>query len=299
MKKYLIRAVELALVLCILFSAYKIFDYYHSNQSFQADQAEFVQAMEKAEAASPAATPPENPAEPPAKEEAPTLPLPAKSAEAKSEETASAPASETREAAREEAPAPAAEKARTEAAPASSKNAIRSLKDRYPNVVGRIRVPSTAVDFPVVQGEDNAFYLDHNYKGEYHPFGAVFMDARDAADFSDYNTVLYGHNVRSGHVFHELVQYGDEEFRAAHPLIYVDTPRGQMAYRVVAAYDVSAYADYRKPQYSGEDKARFLSRIDAENLLPYTMPRNGKILTLSTCSDRDDRMVIHAVRTES
>ena len=166
-------------------------------------------------------------------------------------------------------------------------------------MVGRIRVPSTAVDFPVVQGEDNAFYLDHNYKGEYHPFGAVFMDARDAADFSDYNTVLYGHNVRSGHVFHELVQYGDEEFRAAHPLIYVDTPRGQMAYRVVAAYDVSAYADYRKPQYSGEDKARFLSRIDAENLLPYTMPRNGKILTLSTCSDRDDRMVIHAVRTES
>ena len=81
----------------------------------------------------------------------------------------------------------------------------------------------TDIDFPIVQGKDNDFYLDHNYKNQYHAFGSVYMDYRNSSDFSDLNTVLYGHNVRSGHVFHDLVKYNDENVVNDQPYIIVDT----------------------------------------------------------------------------
>ena len=173
---------------------------------------------------------------------------------------------------------------------------MAQLKAKYPDMVGWIKIEGTDIDFPVVQGKDNDFYLNHTYKGEYHPFGEVFMDKDDKPDYSDQNTVLYGHNVRSGHVFHDLEQYKEQSFRDAHPYIEIDTVEGKKTYEIVAVYTASAYDPYRKPNYSEEEWEKFRTWVKGKNRIKESLPdRDGRILTLSTCSDEEDRLVVHAV----
>lgn len=175
-------------------------------------------------------------------------------------------------------------------------NLVAQLKKDYPDMVGWIKIEGTSIDFPVVQGKDNDYYLNHTYKGEYHPFGEVFMDKDDKPDYSDQNTVLYGHNVRSGYVFHELEQFKDQSFRDAHPSITIDTVDGKKTYDIVAVYTASAYAPYRKPNYSEAEWEKFRAWVKEKNRLNETLPgKDAHILTLSTCSDEEDRLVVHAV----
>lgn len=223
----------------------------------------------------------ENPVEP--EQEAGEKPAENKRGESSSQEKASAPA-ETRG---------DGEKQQEEA---SETNFVAQLKAKYPDMVGWIKIEGTDIDFPVVQGKDNDFYLNHTYKGEYHPFGEVFMDKDDKPDYSDQNTVLYGHNVRSGHVFHDLEQYKEQTFRDAHPYIEIDTVDGKKTYEIVAVYTASAYDPYRKPNYSEEEWEKFRAWVKGKNRIKESLPdREGRILTLSTCSDEEDRLVVHAV----
>lgn len=176
------------------------------------------------------------------------------------------------------------------------KELINALAKKYKHIIGRIVVDGTEIDFPIVQGEDNSFYLNHGYKDEYNLMGAVFMDARNAGDFTDFNSIIYGHNVRSGHIFHDLDKLKDEDFVKAHPYIIVDTLEERHVYEVVAVYTAGAYEDYRSPSYSDEAYEALLERIKKKNLLQKEMPEGEfKMLTLSTCSDIDDRLAIHAI----
>lgn len=223
----------------------------------------------------------ENPVEP--EQEAGEKPAENKSGEPSSEEKASAPAETKGD----------GEKRQEEA---SETNFVAQLKAKYPDMVGWIKIEGTDIDFPVVQGKDNDFYLNHTYKGEYHPFGEVFMDKDDKPDYSDQNTVLYGHNVRSGHVFHDLEQYKEQTFRDAHPYIEIDTVDGKRTYEIVAVYTASAYDPYRKPNYSEEEWEKFRTWVKGKNRIKESLPdRDDRILTLSTCSDEEDRLVVHAV----
>lgn len=173
---------------------------------------------------------------------------------------------------------------------------VESLHKSYPQVIGRILIENLELDFPIVKGNDNSFYLNHDYTGAYHPFGAVFMDARNSKDFTDQNTILYGHNVRSGHVFNSLNKYRDAEYAKENPYIIVDTLEGRLKYKIFAIYDVGVYEDYRSPSYSEDKWNDFLSLIKEKNILKSPMPDfEDKILTLSTCSDIDDRMTVQAV----
>lgn len=176
------------------------------------------------------------------------------------------------------------------------KELINALAKKYKHIIGRIIVDGTEIDFPIVQGADNTFYLNHGYKDEYNLLGAVFMDARNAGDFTDFNSIIYGHNVRSGHIFHDLDKLKDEDFVKAHPYIIVDTLEERHVYEVVAVYTAGAYEDYRSPSYSDEAYEALLERIKEKNLLQKQMPEGEfKMLTLSTCSDVDDRLAIHAI----
>ncbi|UEA32325.1 class B sortase [Granulicatella elegans] len=173
---------------------------------------------------------------------------------------------------------------------------VESLNKRYPEVIGRIFIENLDLDFPIVQGKDNSFYLDHDYTGTYHPFGSVFMDARNSNNFSDQNTILYGHNVSSGLVFNALNKYRDREYVEKNPYIIVDSLEGRFVYKIFAVYDVGAYEDYRSKSYNEDKWSDFLSRIKDKNILDYPLPKfEDKILTLSTCSYLDDRMTVQAV----
>lgn len=274
-KDKLIVAIQILLVICILFSGYKIGSYYLAGHKFNKEHEELRASLSEKK-------PAENKGEGNPDASQGEEPAANEKVGESSQEKASAPAEGKDDGKKqEEAPEP---------------NFVAQLKAKYPDMVGWIKIEGTDIDFPVVQGKDNDFYLNHTYKGEYHPFGEVFMDKDDKPDYSDQNTVLYGHNVRSGHVFHDLEQYKKQSFRDAHPYIGIDTVDGKKTYEIVAVYTASAYDPYRKPNYSEEEWGKFRTWVKGKNRIKESLPdRDARILTLSTCSDEEDRLVVHAV----
>jgi len=148
-------------------------------------------------------------------------------------------------------------------------DALRAIN---PNIVGWIVVPGTTIDYPVVQGRDNNWYLHHTFRGERNPAGAIFLDYLNAPDFSDGHTLVYGHNMQRGNMFAPLHGWDGTRFR-----IY--TPEGIFEYEVFARQTVPR----NSPLYSMFDS-----------------PRGGEaqVVTLSTCTFRRPayRFVVQGVR---
>ena len=176
---------------------------------------------------------------------------------------------------------------------------VNELKKSYPDIRGRIIIPGTEIDFPIVQGDDNDFYLDHDYDGSYYINGGVFIDHLHNGDFSDQNTVIYGHNVRIGYIFHDLDKFRDKNFVKNHSEIIIDTPKERRTFEVVCAMDVDVDADYRYNYYYEEDFGDYLKLIKENNIIEgKPLPKiEDKLITLSTCSDLNDRFAIVAVET--
>jgi sortase B len=86
-----------------------------------------------------------------------------------------------------------------------------------PDTVAWITIPDTVIDFPVVQGEDNSYYLTHSFENEESKFGVPFLDYRCSGDFSDFNSIIYGHNFTGGRIFGSLTEFQNEEYFDAHP----------------------------------------------------------------------------------
>ena len=106
------------------------------------------------------------------------------------------------------------------------------------DVVGWIRFDNPdRIDYPIVQGSSNQTYLTKNWKGEYSSYGSIFMNKYNAPDFTDANTILYGHRMISGAMFGSLKQYRTSEFMESNPYFYIYTPDGKRR-----TYEIYAYA---------------------------------------------------------
>ena len=176
---------------------------------------------------------------------------------------------------------------------------IEEVKKSYPSVIGWIKVGGTEIDYPIVKGSDNEFYLNHNYKDDYNIFGAIFMDYRNKEDFSDENTIIYGHNnVRAGN-FKDLHKYEAEGFFKEDKFIEIYSLSGYKKYKVFAVYNADPYDKFRSPSYSNEEGKNLLAYIKERNLVSGVMPEEIKdILTLQTCSPGDTRLVVQGVLVE-
>ena len=90
---------------------------------------------------------------------------------------------------------------------------FEGLQEYNPDIYAWITIPGTAVDYPIVQRpEDNSYYLTHNTDGEESAEGAIFTEDYNSRDFTDPNTVIYGHNMRNGSMFRSLHNYMDRSF---------------------------------------------------------------------------------------
>ncbi|MDU4046397.1 MAG: class B sortase [Peptoniphilus harei] len=176
---------------------------------------------------------------------------------------------------------------------------VEELRKEYPSIVGWIRVGGTEIDYPIVKGSDNDYYLNHNYKDDYNVFGAIFMDYRNKEDFSDQNTIIYGHNnVRAGN-FKDLHKYEEENFFKEDKFIEIYSLSGYKKYKVFAVYNADPYDKFRSPSYSEEDGKKLISYIKERNILKTEVPSEIKdILTLQTCSPKDTRLVVQGKLVE-
>lgn len=99
-----------------------------------------------------------------------------------------------------------------------------ALQAQNPEAAGWIYSPNTVINYPIAQTEDNFTYLDHLLSGEMNANGTIFIDCQNAKDFSDKNTLVYGHNMNDGSMFASLRNYRDAAYYPEHPCLYISTP---------------------------------------------------------------------------
>lgn len=184
-----------------------------------------------------------------------------------------------------------------------------ALQAEFPEAVAWIRVPDTPIDYAVMQSgtkTNEDFYLTHNEAGEETPLGSIYIQKYNHADFSDPNTILYGHNMASGRMFAALHKYKSQSFFDNNPLIYVYTPGHARAYRIysmftynethlMADFDFSSDKGFEKfLQYTLNPKS--YTRLVREGVRPTAADR---VITLSTCTnDGNGRVLLVAVLEE-
>ncbi len=159
--------------------------------------------------------------------------------------------------------------------------------------VGWIKVPNTEINHPVVQFEDNDYYLNHNFNKKYDYRGAIFMDYRNDSVNLDSNTIIYGHNCYDTTMFSELVQYEDIEFYKKSPVIEFNTIEANYKWKIYGVFITNANADedngyifnYIYPYMDGENFDGFINEVNKRRL--YTtdvdITDDDKMLVLSTC----------------
>ena len=188
----------------------------------------------------------------------------------------------------------------------------RALYEKNSDLIGWLRIDGTDIDLPVVQTPgDNEYYLRRGFDRFYAVGGTLFLDERCSvsADAPTANWLIYGHNMRDGSMFGQLVRYRDEDFYKAHPTFTFDTLYESGTWQVVAAVDTSLGAD-ALPYYTffdADTKLDWQHRVRAvtEKALYDTgvTPEYGaQLLTLSTCGDTrpdtDARFALLAVRID-
>ena len=181
---------------------------------------------------------------------------------------------------------------------AESRVDFAELKALNEDVIAWIEIPETAISYPIVQGEDDVYYLTHTFNDTENSAGAIFMEALSSPDFTDMHTILYGHNMKNGSMFGSLMEYESPSYLVAHPLIFIDTEEGSHAYKIFSCYQVDADSDSYTIGFKADEMyVNFLKKLkersDYDTGVEVTM--EDKIITLSTCTNTGtNRYLVHA-----
>lgn len=191
--------------------------------------------------------------------------------------------------------APIGEDAEAEALAQISLDALREVA---PQVAGWIRIPGTQVDYPLMAGDDNDFFLTHTWDGTENSVGSIFLEYRNASDLTDFNTIIYGHNMMDGSMFAAIRSYSTQEYWQQHPYIYILTDEGVLRYEVFSAYlaDKSSRT-YQISFQQEQSRTAFLDDVTLRSAIDTGIhpEETDRIVTLSTCSGAgySSRWVIH------
>jgi sortase B len=171
---------------------------------------------------------------------------------------------------------------------------FQALRKLNPDTVAWLMIPDSEIRYPVVQAGDNDLYLHVAFDGKRNSHGAIFMDCRNQP-FEDFNTIIYGHNMRDKTMFGTLADVGPELVRAGGKVL-IWSEAGLLTWQVISARIVNAETEL--DMYGIVYAATALERLN--RLLPADMPpigQNDQILTLSTCASggrKDYRYIVQA-----
>jgi len=176
---------------------------------------------------------------------------------------------------------------------------LSALQEVNGEVLGWIRIPDTAIDYPLLQGEDNTYYLYHTWDHQNSSVGSIFLEHLNSPDFTDYNTIIYGHNMNDGAMFAELKSFSEEEYWKAHPYIYIAANEEVYRYEIFSCYRAGLQDPTYGLSFNQETtKEKFLAHAMEKSVIQTGIepPKTDRILTLSTCfgDGSNTRWVVHA-----
>lgn len=177
-----------------------------------------------------------------------------------------------------------------------------SLQAINPDVKGWLYIETLDISYPIVQGADNDEYLHTTYEGNSNYAGSIFVDYQNSGDFSDCNTIVYGHNMKNQSMFGKLKFFKERESYKDSVYFWILTPEGNYRYQAFSAFYTDAVSDaYTLFSGPGEAFTQYQADMAARSEIPLEVPamdENSKIVTLSTCAARDSsqRFVVQGVR---
>lgn len=174
---------------------------------------------------------------------------------------------------------------------------FEALHEINEDVTGWIFVPGADISYPILQGSTNDTYLWTAYTGGYAKTGSIFSDYRGERDFSDKNTVIYGHNMKDGSMFAPLMKYKDAAWLSEHDFFYIITEEGARCYEVFAVVICDALDEIYTFDFAND--AEFSAWIDrvrgmALNTHGVVPTAENSVVTLSTCTNatKRERLVV-------
>ena len=176
---------------------------------------------------------------------------------------------------------------------------FNSLKGINPDVMAWIYIPGTHVNYPVVQGSDNEYYLNRLFTGKWNSAGAIFMDYRNEADLADPHTIIYGHQMNNKTMFNDLRHYADQSFYEEHTVGYLMTPDQTYLLQFFSGYVSSVDTNAWQLNFTEEGSfTSWLEDIQGRSAITtdVQLREEDRIVTLSTCSSafENARFVLHA-----
>ena len=185
---------------------------------------------------------------------------------------------------------------------------FEELREMNPDVYAWITIPGTDIDYPILQhASDNSYYLKHNIDGSYGYPGCIYTENLNSKDFTDNNTVIYGHNMKNGSMFAGLHQYEARDFFDENREVIIYLPDQILHYTIFAAYtyddrhllysfdfsDTDIYEAYLQAIFDIRDMN---ANIDKD----MTVTGENKIITLVTCigNKPENRLLVQAVLQE-
>ena len=176
---------------------------------------------------------------------------------------------------------------------------LEAAQEVNSDIVAWLNSPDTVIDYPVCQGEDNSYYLFHLADGTYNRNGCLFIDCENRKDFTDDNTIIYGHHMASGKMFASLTKYAEQSYYDAHPVMYLTV--GEKPYKLelfsgyVTTADSSAYRITCGSEHDFAGWIRELIKKSDFKASAMTIHTTDRIVTLSTCAYdfQNARYVVH------
>ena len=177
-------------------------------------------------------------------------------------------------------------------------NFMDSLKSMNNDVVSYIKIEGTNVDYPIVQTKDNDFYLKHTFDKSYSEYGWIFMDYRNEL-FNNQNTIIYGHAMKNKTMFGSIKDMFKSSWLDNYKHeIKIYEKNSFVTYKIISIYETEAVNDYLRTNFTNEEYKEFINKILKRSYYDFktSVNDNDKMITLSTCSGQNKRLVVHAIR---
>lgn len=175
---------------------------------------------------------------------------------------------------------------------------FKKLKSQNQDIAGWIYIRGTTIDYPIVQGKDNEEYLHQDFNKKKSSSGTIFLDNNCKKDFTSDNNIIYGHHMKNGTMFAQLLKFREKSFLKKHNEIMIFAPDRTIHLKVISAYAQKAQNKIPVTFANDKQKKAYIKKIESmsEQTIKTSRINDSHIYTFVTCSyeGEDNRTYVHA-----